>query len=111
MYASFYVNEKKLQNTFKGISILGVYISTYFLVWAFWYRADFPEYMYYICIGIIAVLSTYLSYQLISSRNSILDKIRLLTNHIVFKGKSHVPVEKRKDYVKDYVETFNEIVD
>lgn len=109
MYASFFIGDVSLKKTFKNISILGVFISFYFLIWAFWYMGDFPEYLYFLSIGFVSILSTVFSYRLIASRNHILEKIRLLTGHIVIKGKKHVPDENRKEYVKDYLETFNKI--
>ncbi|MCD8412407.1 MULTISPECIES: hypothetical protein [Tenacibaculum] len=111
LYASFYINVKEIKKSLKITSILGVLISFYFIIWAFWYRADFPKELYYLVIGVVSILSTIVSYNIIKSRNQILNKIKLLTNHIVFKGKKHVPKENKKEYVKDYLETFNKLVD
>lgn len=110
MYSSFYINEKQLKKAIQLGSFMAALVSTYFIIWAFWYRADFEEHLYFIAIGIISILSTATSFRIIKQRNSILDKIRILTNHIVFKGKKHVPQENKKEYVKDYLETFNKIV-
>jgi hypothetical protein len=111
LYSSFYIGEKQIKSIIRFGAILGVLVSFYFIVWAFWYRADFPVLWYYITIGVISISSTVMSYGLIKSRNSILSKIRLLTNHIVIKGKRHVPDENKKEYIKDYLETFNKLID
>lgn len=111
MYSSFYINEEKLSSALKKASVLGTCISFYFIIWAFWYMADFPEILYFIAIGVVAIFSTYCSYEFIKSRNLIFSKIKILTEHIVISGKKHVPEEKRKEYVKDYLRAFNEIID
>ncbi|CAL2108221.1 conserved membrane hypothetical protein [Tenacibaculum sp. 190524A02b] len=111
MYSSFYVTEKQFKISFKFGAITGVLVSFYFIIWAFWYRADFPESLYYIAIGVVSALSTAVSYFSIQARNNIIKKIKLLTNHIVVKGKRHVSTEHRKDYINDYLETFNKVID
>ncbi|PKH49512.1 hypothetical protein CXF68_01880 [Tenacibaculum sp. Bg11-29] len=111
LYSSFYINVKEIKNALRIASTLAILISFYFIIWAFWYRADFPEELYYLVIGIVSILSTVVSYNMIKSRNQILNKIKLLTNHIVLKGKNHVPNENKKEYVKDYLKTFEKLVD
>lgn len=111
MYASFYINEKQLKTAIRLGSFIAVLVSSYFITWAFWYRADFDKNLYFTSIGFISILSTITSYILISHRNSIIKKIRILTNHIVLKGKSHVPRENKENYIRDYIETFNKILD
>jgi len=111
MYSSFYINEKALVSIFKKISILVVSISFYFIIWAFWYRADFPKTLYFILIGVVSVLSTIFSFKFIESENAILEKIKILTKHIVILGKKHVPLENRVEYVEDYMKTFDKITD
>lgn len=110
MYASCFIKDTQFQKTFRGISLLGVFISFYFLIWAFWYRADFPKNMYFFAIGVVSILSTFFSYKLIASQINIIEIIHLLTNHIVFKGKKHVPDEKKGEYVKDYLKTFDKMM-
>jgi hypothetical protein len=109
LYSSFFISENVLKSTLKKISILGVSISFYFIVWAFWYRGDFPIHLYYIAIGAVSIFSTVVSYFVIKSRNSMIQKIRILTNHIVLRGKKHVADENKKGYILDYMKTFKKI--
>lgn len=110
LYASTYVPLDSLKRIFRIATFIGISISSFFITWVFWYRADFPVTAYYISIGVISLLSAYVSYLLIVFRNGLLAKIRLLTSFIVIKGRSHVPKENEKAYVRDYIETFKKLV-
>ncbi len=106
-----FIGEEYLRKAIQFSAVILGFVSFYFITWVLWDRNDFPKTAYYMAMGIIAVLSTFLAIFLINHRKSLLSKIRLLTSFIVLKGKSHVPEENKKAYVKDYLKTFKKLVE
>ncbi|MEM9687258.1 MAG: hypothetical protein AAF934_10105 [Bacteroidota bacterium] len=111
LYTSTYIVFKELKILLRIATFIGASISFYFIVWTFWYRGDFPLKAYYISIGIISLLSAYVSYLLIVFRDTLLVKIKILTSFIVEKGRSHVPKENEEAYVSDYLETLEKLIE
>lgn len=70
LYASAHIKTKEVKKNIQICFLLCSSTSFYFLIWAFWYRADFPEYLYYIAIGFCSVISSIIIY-LISEREKI----------------------------------------
>ena len=111
LYATTYIGFNELKRALRVITFISASVSFYFITWVFWFRGDFPATAYYISIGVIALLSAYASYLLIVFRASLLSRIKLLTSFIIGKGQSHVPKENEKAYVRDYLETFEKLVE
>jgi len=111
LYASTHIVLDDLKRMFRITTFIGISISSFFIVWTFWPRGDFPITAYYTSIGVIATLSAYTSYLLIVFRNSLVKKIRLLTSFIIDSRQSYVPKEKEKEYTRDYLETFEKLVE
>lgn len=109
LYASFYIGHKTIRTNIRIVAISASLISFYFIIWAFWYRADLPKTLYYTAIGIISILATTATYGILKSRNKLVKKIQLLTAHIVFKGKKHVAPENKEGYTVDYMRTFKKL--
>lgn len=63
LYTSMKLKEKYIKQIVKYISVISSMISFYFLIWAFWYRADFPKNLYYISIGVLSVFSVFILYK------------------------------------------------
>lgn len=60
MFSSTKLKEDSLKKTIGLIAFCSMLVSFYFLIWAFWYRADFPISWYYICIGVLSLGSAFI---------------------------------------------------
>lgn len=54
-YTTFKILDKNTKYILRTISFISTFVSFYFLLWAFWYRADLPVETYYLAIGIISI--------------------------------------------------------
>ena len=57
LYVASKLEKILLRKIINIISICSSAVSFYFLIWALWYRADFPKHWYYISIGVLSLAS------------------------------------------------------
>jgi len=105
-----FLSDKYLRRAVKFSAIIMGFVSFFFIIWVLWDRNDLPKTAYYIAMGIIAILSTFLAISLINHRNSLLARIRLLTSFIVLKGKLYVSKKNEEAYFRAYMETFRKLI-
>ncbi len=59
------IGDKYMRQALQVSSIILMTIAVYFITWALWAAGDFPKTYYYIIIGVISILSTWMSFSLI----------------------------------------------
>jgi hypothetical protein len=101
MYVTFFITEKEVKRIATVCAFLFMGISTYFIVWSFWWRQDFPKLAYFIAIGVVSLLSTLITYFIMGHSNKILiylSNIHKLTDFLTRDVEvKYVDKKKKKD--------------
>lgn len=108
LFLSGYVNDPKVSGIANISGVLFFSISMYFVVWTFWDRQDFPATAYFVSIGVISIVSTFLALKYLKHQSMIyeylIDNIKKLTGFIQRDVKTkYVNESDRKEYTKDVV--------
>ncbi|WP_146052815.1 hypothetical protein [Aquimarina sp. I32.4] len=113
MYVTFFINEKEVKRIATVCAFLFMGISTYFIIWSFWWRQDFPKLAYFIAIGVVSLLSTIMSYFILGHSNKILiylSNIHKLTDFLISDVREkYVDKKKNKDYTIDVVDVLDSL--
>ncbi len=89
LYCSTKIENDFIKKIIGLISFFSTLISFYLLIWALWYRADFPKNWYYIAIGFLSIASVMIVKHSFSFIESIKEKKRketLANENFINKG-------------------------
>ncbi|WP_062056108.1 hypothetical protein [Aquimarina longa] len=113
MYTTFFITDKEVKKITLTCAFLFMGISTYYVIWTFWWRQDFPKQAYFMAIGVASLLSTLMSYFVLGHFNKILtylSNIHKLTDFIISDVKEkYIDKKKEKDYTVDVIKVIDSL--
>ncbi len=113
MYISFFITDIYVKKIATACSFMFMGISGYFVIWVFWWDSDFPSIVYHICIVLLSVVLTLISYILLKHFNTLYKYIRntyKLTDFILDDiDVKYIDKNKSKDYTIDIVNVLDSL--
>ena len=74
------------------------------------WKNDFPKTYYYIIIGVISILSTWMSFSLIQHFSRVQLMVKRLLDYIIIQiDDKYIPEDKKEAYLKDYMEQIKKL--
>ncbi len=104
------IGDKYMRKALQVSSIILMTIAVYFITWALWAAGDFPKTYYYIIIGVISILSTWMSFSLIQHFSRVQLMVKRLLDYIIIQiDDKYIPKDKKEAYLKDYMEQIKKL--
>ncbi len=81
-FFSNFIELKEYKKSMRIGSICFLFTSSYFIIWTFWYRADFDIYLYYGAMVIVSIFASFAISRLLQSVTKKISKLKSISEKI-----------------------------